>query len=174
VARLSLGLAVMPCLVGCFDAPPQYSEPDRVPPVIAADLCDPPVTSLFVSDDEPALLDVAFRADDAGRKVAACFVRDFGTGADAFVDQQPAIPDPRPFAAQTIRDVSTKWYWKREGVQPGCYTVTAVVADQNDFSGKCVTGSDHSLKEARVTWYVWLRESKSDPAPTIDCFGARQ
>src|SRR5690242_14855452 len=60
VARVSLLLLGMPSVVGCFDSPPQYSEPDRVPPVIDADAVDPPVTKVYIPTGDFANFDVAF------------------------------------------------------------------------------------------------------------------
>src|ERR1041384_3184551 len=71
VARVSLLLLGMPSVVGCFDSPPQSSEPDRVPPVIDTDAVSPALTKIYIPTGETATFDVAFRADDAGQKIAA-------------------------------------------------------------------------------------------------------
>jgi hypothetical protein len=176
MAWVSLLLLGMPFVAGCFDSPPQYSEPDRVPPVIDADVVDPAVTKIYVPDGDVASFEVAFRADDAGQKIEVCFVRDIGQVTRALVDSKQAPPDKRPFSEQVDpRTVPLTWPWKTDGTPAGCHTVTAVVADQNDIIGKCDVPS--SRPSARITWFVWLHDATMVPDssndtkfPGIDCF----
>src|SRR5436190_13110006 len=52
VARLSLGvLAVAPALTACFDAPPEYSVPKPVPPVVLTSLVLPITTEVYRASD---------------------------------------------------------------------------------------------------------------------------
>lgn len=172
MAWVSLLLLGMPSVVGCFDSPPQYSEPDRVPPVIAADKVDPPLTKVYVPDGIPAPFVVPFRADDSGKTLEVRFVRDVGrVSAPPLVSELTVAPDGRSFAAQDLRSVTFPWQWTTDGTPAGCHTLTAIVSDVDNFYE--IYKTKNPLEEARVTWFVWLRDTTSDPTPTIptiDCF----
>jgi hypothetical protein len=171
VARVSLLLLGMSSLVGCFDSPPQYSEPDRVPPVIAADRVDPPLNKVFIPDGTPAQFIVPFRADDAGKTLELRFVRDIGrVSVPPLLKELTVAPDGRSFAEQDLRNVTFPWDWPRD-TPAGCHTLTAIVSDIDNFYE--VYKTKNPLEEARVTWFVWLRDATSDPLPDfpqIDCF----
>ena len=83
MARLSLFTSLG--TVSCIDAPPEYSVPDRMPPVIVAALVVPPTTRIISAASSPGTLTftVPFRADDSGvgEGLHAHVVRDTDIGA---------------------------------------------------------------------------------------------
>jgi hypothetical protein len=179
VARFSLFAGVMACATGCFDAPPEYSEPTRVPPVIIADSCTPPLTALYIPATNSTSIDfkVAFRADDAGLSLRARAVRDITIGTPSFVDEDEPPPDERAFADQEPRSVTLTWEWTPQGVGmlQGCHTVTVIIADANNILG--LYGARDPLQEARMTWFVWIPGSAlapDDPKSIADCAGMSQ
>src|ERR1043165_9624299 len=108
VARFSLFLGAVACTTGCFDAPPEYSEPTRIPPVIIASQCDPALTQRF----DPAVLGnsatfkVMFHADDFGLNLRARLYRDLTlSGRPELLDDKQVVGDPRAFADQVGRYV---------------------------------------------------------------------
>jgi hypothetical protein len=149
--------------VGCFDAPPQYSEPTRVPPVIVADDCKPPLTEVYITTGNSADFTVAFRADDAGLSLSARAVRDITIGTPRYVDDKPIAPDERAFADQDVRSVTLHWQWtavELVGLK-GCHAVTVIIADASSF--KSLYETKDILQEARMTWFVWLSDPSAAP-----------
>ena len=163
LARLSLHAMVLFVTAGCFDAPPEYQEPTRIPPVIIMNAVSPSVASLYVATESPIPFEIPFHADDTGQQLVASFVLDLEIGTKEFVDQLDVPPDPegRPFAQQTKRIASYPWKW--DPSIAGCHTMTAIIADQSNFQNYIVPRNE--LLEARVTWFLWLRGSETDTLP---------
>lgn len=169
VARFSLILLTMTCATGCFDPAPQYSEPTLVPPVIVADLCDPPTTQLFRPPPQgEAQFTVVFRADDGDRSLKARLGLDITLSSrPQGVDEKSIAPDPRPFADQEdpSRAVSLSWPWDKNDY--GCHVVTAIITDGNNFNG--LVGTLDPFAAAKISWFVWLQDPDK-PAELVTCF----
>jgi hypothetical protein len=168
--------------VGCVDSPPQYSEPTRIPPQIVTNELDPPVSRLYVTDSATITFSIPFRADDDGQHLVARFVEDLAIGAPSLKDEVsiPADPLGRPFALQggepsspstpatKGRALSWPWTWMGND-KSGCHTITVVISEQSNFQG--LFGIQDDLKEARATWFLWLRDSQpsSSDSKNVDC-----
>jgi hypothetical protein len=176
LARLSLFVGTMTSVAGCFDTPPDYSEPVPIPPVIISKQVKPPLTSLYVSVSQGSTssitFDVPFRADDFGVKLQALFIRDIASDANREPIAEPDVPaDPRPFADQMGRSVSATWSWNKDGQGRlvGCHTMTAIISDTDNIH---FLDTDKPDKEARVTWFLSLQQGDETPdqIPSISCF----
>ena len=175
MARFSLLPVAMTCASGCFDPVPEYSEPTRVPPVIAADKCIPSTTLLVTPATTPpvdAEFKVAFRADDIGLNLHAKLYRDLTLGHRALLAEKTIPSDPRAFADQSpLRTVSLLWQWTSEGDSAfGCHILTAVITDVNNFDGLYDTFDP--LEEARITWFVWLQNPMNSEVKPVTCLGS--
>ena len=165
LARVSLLTSTLLVTAGCFDAPPEYQEPTRIPPVIIMNGVQPSPASLYISSSSDPVIQftVQFRADDAGQQLREAFVLDLEIGGSEPIMQPDVPPDPlgRPFALQDDRTVSHNWSWNPS--LAGCHTMTAIIADQSNFQNYIMPRN--SLLEARVTWPLWLRGSPTDTLP---------
>lgn len=171
LARFSLFVIPMTCAAGCFDAPPTYSEPTLVPPVIYADQCKPPSSHLYsipataVGD---ATFTIAFRADDGGRTLGARLGRDITKGPPPalLLTEAKIPPDPRAFAEQDpARSVELTWPHTHDKGNYGCHVITAIVSDESNFDYL----DTPPFVAARISWFVWV-EDPDQPKPTVDCF----
>ena len=172
LARFSLFFAAMSCATGCFDAPPQYSEPTLVPPVIVADKCDPPTAHLFMPatlGTQEATFKVLFRADDGDQNLKARLCLDIDLSPrEQLLKEVPVTPDPRAFADQDPpREVDLPWAWRLDERSFGCHVVTAIVTDGNNFDG--LVGTVNSFAAARISWYVWIQD-ENRPVEDVTCF----
>jgi hypothetical protein len=170
LARVSLFALVMTCAVGCLDSPPQYSEPTRIPPQIVTSGLIPATTSLYVTDSQDIPFTIPFRADDAGQRLVSRFVLDLGIGTGVLQDEVPIPGDDlgRPFELQTDPPRSFQWKWQwTEYTSSGCHTITAIMSEQSNFNGAFTT--QEPLKEARVTWFLWIRDPMATDSQPVIC-----
>ena len=170
LARFSLLVLPMTCAAGCFDAPPTYSEPTLVPPVIFADQCSPPTTHLvnasFMGD---AKFTVAFRADDGGRTLGARLGRDITLGPPpaSLLTEAKIAPDPRAFADQDpARSVDLSWPRTHDKNNYGCHVITAIISDESNFDYL----DTPPFVAAQISWFVWVPDPDKPTPQTVDCF----
>ncbi|HEX3594647.1 MAG TPA: hypothetical protein VHU80_06085 [Polyangiaceae bacterium] len=168
MARLSLLTLTMTSAVGCLDAPPEYSEPTRNPPVIQSSGVHPSTTILNIYSAPIIEFDVPFRADDVGLTLQALFVLDQEIGPAQGISRQDVDPDSRPFAEQD-RVVTYPWTW--EGTPTGCHTMTAIITESDNISQ--FFQLKDVKKQANVTWFLLLTDSETQSAETplnFSCF----
>ena len=168
LARLSLLVVTMTCAAGCLDDPPQYTEPTRIPPQIISNGADPSPASLVVTTDSIDFT-IPFRADDEGQQLTAYFIRDISNSSNsAAVDSVDVPPDPlkRAFADQETNntaDRTLKWRWdwnaNGSGTLVGCHTMTVIITDPSNIR---ISVTPNELQVARLTWFLWLRDSSND------------
>jgi hypothetical protein len=174
MARLSLLSITMTCAAGCFDSPPQYTDPTRIPPQIFTNSVVPPPTSLFVTTDSPIQFTIPFRADDAVQQLEAAFVLDIGTSNSSLQDPVADVPQDalkRPFAEQEKdRKLDYTWDWNPKKVA-GCHTMTVIITDPSNIRG-AVTRDD--LQVARLTWFMWLQDPDTDETKLVSCLQASE
>jgi hypothetical protein len=165
MARLSLFVATMACsvgVVGCFDAPPTYSVPERLPPVIDAARSQPSTSDVFSTNAGTVAFDVFFRADDdEDDPLRAYVVHDLPAGpptsSNTVLDRSSLPLDPRPFEDQfkdPRRTLSFLWA-VGETVTGRCHTVTLILSYVSNFNDVAYTLADPSLA-AQVTWFLDL------------------
>jgi hypothetical protein len=169
VARFSLFILPMTCTAGCFAAPPEYSEPTLVPPVIFDDQVKPSTTQLYQPTGD-ANFTVVFRADDGDRPLKLRLALDISLSPTEHpITEITLTPDPRAFADQTpARSVDLTWQWALEK-EIGCHIVTAIITDADNF--KSLVTTHDPFAAAQVSWYLWLKDPQ-DPKPTelVTCF----
>jgi hypothetical protein len=175
LARDSLiGVVVLPCLSACLDAPPEYSVPTRIPPVIDADQVVPSTIQIHVVPDPSSLVqfNVPFRSEDAGSPLLAHFLLDYVADGQrskvvGFVDVEPS---DRPFFEQDGRGVVLPWLVNdgSDDVLLGCHSVTLILnyAD-NRVRDSLFLPFDSSLA-AFQTWWFNIGDAEGDTRIT-DC-----
>lgn len=160
VARLSLFAASMSlCAVGttgCFDAPPEYSVPERVPPILDEAGATPPITSLYAPEGSRFDLSMPFRVSATEAEVQAIFIVDSKSGAE--VQLCPNFRAP----GDTRLECRDAWTI----VSPGCHTITVRASYQGNFDDGFVPKDPSLATEA--TWFASLEDPEDlDP---VDCF----
>jgi hypothetical protein len=175
VARFSLLILLMTCTAGCFEAPPEYSEPTLVPPVIYPDQSKPSTTQLYQPTGAEANFTIVFRADDGDRPLKIKLIsRASLSPTERPIADVDLTPDPRAFADQLDppRSVDLPWQWRLGLENPfGCHVVTAIITDVDNFEG--LVGTKDPFTAARVSWYVWLRDENApvdENVPPVTCF----
>ena len=168
LARRSLVPGAMSLLaVGCIDPPPEYSAPERLPPVILTTGIDPPVTKVATISlqAQQVTFDVPFRSDDAGEDLSAFFVLDIATTQDidySLVKRQvkPVPADPRPFLEQDGRHVTGTWgpLGDDSSRPSGCHTMTMILSHLSNFGEQYETSDP--LDVAQVTWWLDIRSAE--------------
>ncbi len=142
---------------GCVDAPPDYSVPSLVPPVLITSQIDPATTGVASVPATASTFDfdVPFRADDGGQDLHAYFVIDLDPTKDVSptsdVDDNAVPSDPRPFAEQTGREVSEAWQLP-DNRPVGCHTITMILSPHDNFVRSYETRDP--LDAAQVTWFL--------------------
>ncbi len=176
LAWLALLASTTTLVAGCLDTPPEYSEPTRVPPVIVTGHVDPPPSSLYVAFGPPGSIDFSFpfRADDFGERLQSLVVLD-ADGNARNLQRADVASDPRTFADQDPpRPFNYTFNWTASDV--GCHTLTVILSDSSNI--KNFTDISNPLLEARISWFLWLRDPTAPPDTiTPDCFptsGAKQ
>jgi hypothetical protein len=159
----------MTCAVGCLDSPPEYTEPTRIPPQILMNLVDPPLTSLFVTSTSPITFTIPFRADDAGQNLVARFIVDIEIGSPDLAEEVPIPEDGRPFAQQLDRK-PLPYTWSWQATEPtGCHTMSAIITEQSNFASRFTLKEGKEFEAARVTWFLWLRNTDLTDSQFVDC-----
>jgi len=141
--------------IACLDAPPEYSVPDQIPPVLVTSQIAPPTRDVVVVPAAASQVDflVPFRSDDSGEDLTALFVLDMARQVTFpfILDAVPVLADPRPFAAQDPARVVTYLYtWTERPV--GRHRVTLILTHESNFSTRYEV--QDALDAAEVTWIL--------------------
>src|SRR5262249_45053316 len=127
----------------------------------------PPPTSLVVTSSPTIDFTIPFRADDAGQNLVARFIVDIEINSPDLAEEVPIPEDGRPFAQQIDRK-PLKYTWSWQPTEPtGCHTMTAIITEQSNFVGRF--GLKQEFEDARVTWFLWLRNMDSTDSQFVDC-----
>jgi hypothetical protein len=158
VACLSQFIALMSlCAVGlpgCFDAPPEYSVPERLPPILDEASAAPPMNTLYESKlQTPTDLRIPFRSDTSEEELQAAFIVDADSGHEVTLFIDKAGPGDTQF------ECKANW-----PVDPGCHTITVRASYVRNF-GDNTTVKDPSLA-TEATWFALY----GSVMPTVDCF----
>jgi hypothetical protein len=156
VARLSLFIALMSlCAVGlpgCFDAPPEYSVPERIPPILDEASAHPPMNTLYESKQQTDLR-ILFRADPSEEELQAAFIVDADSDHEVTLYVDKAFPGDAQFECQA------NW-----PVGEGCHTITVRASYVTNFGDNNLINDPSLATEA--TWFALYGSAK----PTVDCF----
>jgi hypothetical protein len=176
LAWRSLALAWMAqaLVAGCFDAPPEYTVPGRIPPVLNSLEAVPSLASINLVDPQDLTINfnVPFRSEDAGQPLQALFIRDFvpterENNAKIIVglDIEPSL---EPFQDQTGRVVAYEWNVQDPRPDPGCHSVTLIFTyDDNIASNRFYTPLDDALVATETWWFVF--ETQNGSEATFEC-----
>jgi hypothetical protein len=140
-------------LPGCFDAPPEYSAPERLPPLLDEAAATPPISSLYVESSPKINLTIPFRVNPSEDDVQAVFVIDLGTEDFAICFDKPLPGDTRFGCNET---------WSR--IDQGCHRITVRASYVSNFRDN-ITVDDASLA-TEATWFAALEDAQG----TADCF----
>jgi hypothetical protein len=176
LARRWLLPVVALVLPGCLDATPEYSVPERIPPVIITSQLDPApgvITNIGNVDSVP--FHASFRSVDAGEDLDAKFVFDIetldcdqGSEPDCFAivfeEHIPAKAESFSEQATSPHEVGFTWVVRdRDRTEnPNPHTMTMFVTHSSNFtSGWPVIDP---LETAEVTWFFNLAAPADEAA----------
>jgi hypothetical protein len=155
----SVSLSASLLAAGCLDAPPEYSVPEQIPPIILAGQVDPSPGRVHEirAGQEDEKFNVPFRSRDLGEELSAYLFRfDPPRGPDQLVRTQINIPpDDRPLSEQAERSVALTWTFPAPNELQGCQRLTLVLSHESNF-GSTDDNDPVALdpdRAARVTWW---------------------
>jgi hypothetical protein len=145
-------------LPGCFEAPPEYSVPERIPPLLDEASAQPPIRVLYEVNSASVDMTIPFRVSPSEEDVQALFIIDVGSDNDVVLCLDNATPADTQFLCKN------GW----TNVDPGCHTITVRASYVNNFDGFEI--DDPSLG-TETTWFANLY-NPTDPnaPPPVDCF----
>jgi hypothetical protein len=120
--------------VSCFEPPPEYIAPGRVPPVFNSLQAEPSVTDVHLVEDTTDAIQfkIPFRSEDAGHALQASFILDMDPSEEgaAFYQTRAVQPIPtstKPFQEQT-GERAVQWSWSRATFPTsGCHSLTVLL-----------------------------------------------
>jgi hypothetical protein len=145
-------------LPGCFEAPPEYFVPERIPPLLDGATAQPPIRELYTVTSANVDISIPFRVSPSEDDVQAIFLIDVGSGNPVTLDLDNAS------AAETLLTCKADW----TNVDPGCHTITIRASYVGNFDGREL--KDPNLG-TEATWFASLHNG-NDPfaPPPVDCF----
>jgi hypothetical protein len=162
VARLSLTVVSMSlCAVGitgCFDAPPEYSVPELLPPLLDARGASPPISTPYRTSAAITDLRIPFRVIDSDDAVQAAFILDLGVPG-----MERQLYSNKTVQGDTIFNCKGDW---KLVTSPGCHTITVRASYVRNFEDQYDV-TDLSLA-SEATWFAAL---SADDSHLEVCFG---
>jgi hypothetical protein len=145
-------------ITGCFDAPPEYSVPERVPPLLDEASATPAISDLYELKLPKTDLNIPFRVSATEEDVQAVFIIDLGE------DGEVTLFTDRPARGESLFACAQAW---ANYTRPGCHTVTVRASYVPNFGDGPAVKDPNLATEA--TWFTSLVNPAST-VPPVECF----